>query len=209
MFAVMLYLLKSALYSGYPFRYNVENRRIKMPNQLSLPATDEYAPFYADYVQRAAQRNDIYAALSLQIDELHAALDSLSESQACFKPGPAEWSIKEVIGHLNDVERVFSYRLLRVSRNDVTPLPGFEQEDFVRAAGFDRYSLAELVGEFEFLRRANLIAIGYMTEEAVNCRGTASGYTVSARALIYMLVGHVDHHLASLHEKYLPTAATL
>ena len=179
-----------------------------MPNQLSLPAPDEYAPFYADYVQRAAQRNGIYAALSHQIDELHAALDSLSESQACFKPGPQEWSIKEVMGHLNDVERVFSYRLLRVSRNDVTPLPGFEQEDFVRTAEFDRYSLADLVGEFEYLRRANIIAIGHMTDKAVNCRGTASGYTISARALIYMLIGHVDHHMASLQEKYLPTAAT-
>ena len=177
--------------------------------KLTIPAPEEYAPFYADYVQRAAQRNDVFAALAHQIDELHAALDPLSDPQACFKPGPAEWSVKEVIGHLNDVERVFSYRLLRVSRNDPTPLPGFEQEDFVRAAGFDRYPLADLVSEFEFLRQANLIAIGHMTEEAVSGRGTASGYTVSARALIYMLVGHVDHHMASLHEKYLPTAMTL
>ena len=180
-----------------------------MPNQISPPAADEYAPFYEDYVQRATQRNDVYAALTHQIDELHVALDPLSDLQACFKPGPAEWSIKEVIGHLNDVERVFSYRLLRISRNDPTPLPGFEQEDFVRAAGFDHYSLADLVREFEFLRRANLIAIGHMTEEAVKCLGTASGYTVSARALIYMLVGHVDHHMASLQEKYLPVAVTL
>src|SRR5215207_8003406 len=173
-----------------------------MPNQISLPATDEYAPFYADYVQRAAQRNDVYAALAQQIDELHTALDSLSDPQACSKPAPAEWSIKEVMGHLNDVERVFSYRLLRVSRGDITPLPGFEQEDYVRAAGFDRYSLADLIVEFECLRRANMLAIGYMTEEALNCRGTASGYTVSARALVHMLVGHVDHHKASLQEKY-------
>ena len=180
-----------------------------MPDQISLPTTDEFAPFYADYVQRAAQRDDVYAALSHQIDELHAALDSLSDQQAGFKPGPAEWSIKEVIGHLNDVERVFSYRLLRVSRGDATPLPGFEQEDYVRAAEFDRYSLHDLISEFEFLRQANLIAIGHISEEAVDRRGTASGYTVSARALIYMLIGHVDHHMASLQEKYLPIAVAL
>ena len=180
-----------------------------MPNPILPPAPDEYAPFYADYVQRAAQRKDVYASLEHQIDELHTALDPLSDPQACFKPAPKEWSIKEVMGHLNDVERVFSYRLLRVSRNDATPLPGFEQEDFVRAAGFDRYSLRELVVEFELLRRANLIAIGHLTEEAMDCRGTASGYTVSARALIYMMVGHVDHHMASLQEKYLPVALTL
>ena len=180
-----------------------------MPKQISIPSSEEYAPFYADYVQRAAQKHDVYAALSHQIDELHATLYSLSDAQACFTPGPAEWSIKEVIGHLNDVERVFSYRLLRVSRNDPTPLPGFEQEDYVRAAGFDRYLLHDLVNEFEFLRKANLIAIGHMNEQAIDHLGTASGYPVSARALIYMLVGHVDHHMASLREKYLPVAVTL
>jgi hypothetical protein len=177
--------------------------------RLTTPTPEEFAPFYADYVQRAAQRNNIYEALTDQISELHMALDILSDPQACFKPGPQEWSIKEVVGHLNDVERVFSYRLLRISRRDATPLPGFEQEDFVRAAGFDRYSLGNLVSEFEFLRSANKIALQHMTAEAVDARGTASGYTVSARALIYMMVGHVDHHIASLQEKYLPVAATL
>jgi hypothetical protein len=180
-----------------------------MLKQISLPVTAEYAPFYTDYVQRASQRDDVFLALPVQIAELHTALDSLSELQACFKPGPQEWSIKEVIGHLIDVERVFSYRLLRVSRGDAAPLPGFEQEDYVRAAGFERRSLNDLLSEFEFLRRANIIAITYMSEEAIDCRGMASGYTVSARALIYMLVGHVDHHLASLQEKYLPSAVTL
>ena len=176
---------------------------------LTIPTPEEYANFYTDYVQRAARRNDIYESLSDQIIELHAALDSLSDAQACFKPGPQEWSIKEVMGHLNDVERVFAYRLLRIARGDATPLPGFEQEDYVRAAGFDRYSLKDLLSEFECLRRANVLAIQHMTEDAVDRRGTASGYTVSARALIYMLVGHVDHHIASLHEKYLPVAVTL
>jgi DinB superfamily len=180
-----------------------------MPNQISPPSTDEYAPIYADYVGRASQRENLFTALAHQIDELHAALDPLSDAQACFKPGPTEWSIKEVMGHLNDVERVFSYRLLRISRGDETPLPGFEQEDYVRAAGFDRYSLADLLSEFEALRRANILAIGHMTEAAINCRGTASGYTVSARALIFMIAGHVDHHMASLQEKYLPIAVTL
>jgi len=175
-----------------------------MPNKISPPATDEYAPFYSDYVQRAQGRGDVCAALSRQIDEIHAALGLLSDAQACFKPAPQEWSIKEVIGHLNDVERVFSYRLLRISRNDATPLPGFEQEDYVRAAGFDRYPLSDLLREFEYLRRANMITIQHMSDEAVNRCGTASGVTVSARALIYMLAGHVEHHMASLHEKYLP-----
>jgi hypothetical protein len=146
----------------------------------------------------------VYTALSLQIEELHAVLDALSEPQALFKPGPQEWSIKEVIGHIDDVERVFSYRLLRISRGDEKPLTGFEQEDYVRAAGFDNFALSDLVSEFEHLRRANILMIEHISSEAMSQYGTASGMTVSVRALIYMLVGHVEHHMASLHEKYLP-----
>jgi hypothetical protein len=179
---------------------------------LTPPTTEEYAPFYADYIQRAAQKKDNLAALPQQIEDIRSMLGHLSDEQARFKPGsfdaaqdkPAEWSIKEVVGHLNDVERVFSYRLLRISRNDQTSLPGFEQEDYVREAGFDNYSLSDLIQEFEFLRRANILAISYMTDLVIERRGTASGATISARALIYMLVGHVEHHMASLHEKYLP-----
>jgi hypothetical protein len=177
--------------------------------QLTSPTTDEYAPFYGDYIRRAALREDILKALSDQIEELLTALDPLTDSQARFRPEPTEWSIKEVAGHINDVERVFSYRLLRISRGDSTPLPGFEQEDFVRAAGFENMPLGELLGEFEHLRRANLIAIRHMAPDSLERRGTASGATVSARALVYMLVGHVDHHMASLREKYLPAAIRL
>jgi hypothetical protein len=180
-----------------------------MATTFTLPTPEEYAPFYADYIERASLQNDIQSALSNQIEEILNAIDSLTEAQARFKPGPEEWSIKEVIGHLNDVERVFSYRLLRISRSDPTPLPGFEQNDFVRAAGFDHYPLKELIDEFELLRRANILAIRHLSDEAIDRRGTASGATISARALIYMMVGHVDHHMASLHEKYLPVAVTL
>ncbi|MBK9926718.1 MAG: DinB family protein [Anaerolineales bacterium] len=176
---------------------------------LTVPTSDEYAPFYAGYIQYASKRGDVLAALPKQIDEIKSALGKLTDKQALFRDAPKEWSIKEVVGHLNDTERVFSYRLLRVSRNDSTPLSGFEQDDFVREAGFDDWSLSDLIQEFEHLRRANIIAINNMKEESVNYRGTASGATVSARALIHMLVGHVDHHMASLHEKYLPVAVTL
>ncbi len=171
---------------------------------LTLPTSEEYAPFYADYIQRGAVRGDVLAALPKQIDEINTTLSKLSDEQARFKFGPAEWSIKEVIGHLNDVERIFSYRLLRISRNDKTPLPGFEQEDYVREARFDNYPLTDLITEFEFLRLANILAINNMNPDAVAYLGTASGSPISARALIYMLVGHVEHHMASLREKYLP-----
>jgi hypothetical protein len=175
-----------------------------MTPKLLPPTPDEYAEFYAGYIQRAEAKGDVLAALPNQIEEIKSALGHLSDEQALFRDAPEEWSIKEVMGHLNDGERVFSYRLLRVSRNDPTPLPGFEQNDYVREAGFDNHPLRDLIQEFEHLRRANILAIDNMREESTLRRGTASGFTVSARALIYILVGHVDHHMASLYEKYLP-----
>lgn len=175
-----------------------------MTLKLNHPTPEEYASFYADYVQRAIAREDVLAALPKQIDEVCSALGQLSDQQALYKFGLTEWSIKEVVGHLNDVERVFSYRLLRIARGDQTPLPGFEQEDYIRAAGYDNVPLVELLNEFELLRRANILMISHLDDEAVARLGVASGATVSARALIYMLVGHVEHHMACIHEKYLP-----
>ncbi len=180
-----------------------------MPKKLSVPNPDEYAEFYAGYVQLAQVRGDVLAALQKQIGEVRSTLGNLSDKQALFRDAPKEWSIKEVMGHLNDVEHVFSYRLLRVSRNDATPLPGFEQDEYVREAGFDHIPLEDLISEFEYLRRANILAVNNMKNEALVYRGTASGFPVSARALAYMLVGHVEHHMASLREKYLPMAITL
>jgi hypothetical protein len=173
-------------------------------NKLTTPTSDEYADFYAGYIQRAVARGDLLAALPKQIDEIKSALGSLTDDQALFRDAPKEWSIKEVMGHLNDTERVFAYRLLRVSRNDPTPLPGFEQDDYVREAGFDSHPMGELIQEFEHQRRANILHIQNLTDAATLRLGMASGYPISARALIHMLVGHVDHHMESLNEKYLP-----
>lgn len=173
------------------------------------PNPDEYADFYAGYIQHASSRENILAALPKQIVEIKSTLGELTNKQALFRDAPKEWSIKEVVGHLNDVERVFAYRILCISRNDPAPLPGMEQDDYVREAGYDNYSLGDLIAEFEHLRNANIIAINNMPGMYADRRGTASGFPVSVRALIYMLVGHVDHHMASLHEKYLPTATTL
>jgi hypothetical protein len=174
-----------------------------MSVRISPPAASEYASAYGDYILRAISHEDIHAALASQIGELQAALDPLTDAQARFKPGPHEWSIKEIIGHLGDVERVFSYRMFRIARNDGTPLAGFDQDDYVQAADFDSAPLSELLQVFEHMRLANILVIQHLSPEAIERRGTASGCEVSVRALIYMLVGHVDHHLASLREKYM------
>jgi len=176
---------------------------------ITHPSTDEYNEFYDGYVQRAIAREDVIAALLKQIEEVRSALGKLTDKQALFRDAPKEWTIKEVLGHINDTERVFSYRLLCVSRNDQTPLPGFEQDDYVREAGFDNYPLADLLDEFEQLRCANMVMIHNMPDAYTDRRGTASGFPVSVRALVHILVGHVEHHMASLQEKYLPVATTL
>lgn len=175
-----------------------------MTLEIALPSSHEYFEYYRRYIEPAAARGDVLAALPKQIDEVRSALGHLSDEQALFRDAPNEWSIKEVMGHMNDVERIFSYRMLCISRNDQTPLPGFEQDDYVRESGFNDYPIADLVSEFELLRRANILAIKNMSTESTLRLGTASGHAVSARALIYILVGHVEHHMASLNEKYLP-----
>ncbi len=173
-----------------------------MTASIERPDHSEYAPFYAGYIQ-AVPEGDIFAILAGQPGVLRALLAGLAPQQADFRPGPAEWSIKEVVGHINDVERVFAYRALRISRGDPTPLPGFEQDDYVRESNFGARTLADLLDEFELLRRANLLAFGGLSREAGLRRGTVSGGSVSVRALITMMAGHVEHHLTSLRKDYL------
>jgi uncharacterized damage-inducible protein DinB len=180
-----------------------------MPTKISPPHSDEYYEYYGRYIELAKARGDVSTALPQQIEEIMTALGKLTEGQALFRDAPKEWTIKEVIGHMNDVERIFAYRLLCISRNDLTPLPGFEQDDYVHESTFNSYPIKDLVQEFEYQRRANILAIQNLSDEAVQRRGTASGFPFSVRALIYALVGHVDHHMASLHEKYLAGASTL
>src|SRR5689334_6588913 len=107
---------------------------------ISRPAETEYAPFYASYIQRV-QDEDIFGLFGRQFETLNGLLGKLSPEQADFRPGPAEWNIKEVIGHLNDTERVWAYRALRISRADQTPLAGFDQDNYVRESNFSKRAL--------------------------------------------------------------------
>src|SRR6185437_6369479 len=174
-----------------------------MPSTISRPAADEYAPYCQGYVQRVPD-GDILTILEAQPAEIRAVLAGVSEAQADYRTAPGEWSIKEVIGHLSDCERVFAYRVLRFSRKDPTPLSGFEQDDYVRESHAASRSLVGLVQEFEFLRRANLLAYQALTESDSMLRGRASDIAVSVRGLLYIMAGHVFHHLDSLQNDYLP-----
>lgn len=176
-----------------------------MPPILQRPADDEYAPWAGDYVRRVGD-GDILDILTGQPDELAGVLGGLSDQQALFRFGPNEWSIKEVVGHLGDFERIIFYRALCISRNERAPLPGFDQDDYVRATSFDERSLAELLDEFRLVRQANLLTIKRFSGAVGLRRGTASGSEFTVRALVYMLAGHVYHHLEALQTHYLPAS---
>lgn len=169
---------------------------------IPRPQADEFNPYYAGYIQRVPQGGDVFAMLSQQPDELRALVQSVSDEQANVRPAPGEWSIKEVLGHIVDTERVFAYRAVRIARGDTTPLPGFEQDDYVRATDFNARSVSDLVEEFEFQRRANLLCFRPLTAEETERRGAASNYPVSVRALLYIMAGHVAHHVESLKTDY-------
>jgi uncharacterized damage-inducible protein DinB len=171
------------------------------PASIPAPADGEYAPFYAGYVAAVAGV-DLRPFLTRQLDRLDAACGALSDADALARYAPGKWSIKEVLGHLADVERIFTYRTLRIARGDTTPLPGFDENAYVVAAGADGRSLDSLREELRQVRAATLSLLDSVAPDAWERRGTASGAEVSVRALAHMAAGHVEHHLGILRERY-------
>lgn len=169
---------------------------------ISYPHNDEYASFYAGYVQRVPRDVEIFAYLNAQIEELTQLLAKTDDAAASLRPAPEEWSIKEVMGHICDSERIFAYRALRFARADSNALAGFEQDDYVKATNFNQRSLADLLEEFSLQRRSNILCFQGLTEEESLRRGIASNNPISVRALIYILAGHVMHHIESLRTDY-------
>lgn len=169
---------------------------------LERPTATEHAEYYGRYLSQLPD-GDVLEFLRAGVKELETLLGGLGEQQALHRYAPGKWSIKEVVGHMLDVERVFAYRALRIARADTTPLPGFEQDDYVAAAGFDDRPLASLLAEYHHLRAANLELFASLEARALMRQGTASGYRFSARALIWIIAGHERHHLNGLRRDYL------
>ncbi len=169
----------------------------------SRPHEGEYAPYYGKYIE-LVPAGDLIATLIQQINDTLALLRGLSEAQAETRYEPGKWSIKEMLGHLIDTERVMSYRALRIARADETPLPGFEQDDYVRAASFDSRTLANLLEEYLAVRAATVALFRNLEAAAIARRGTANNVPVTVRALAYIIAGHERHHVNVLREKYLP-----
>jgi hypothetical protein len=168
---------------------------------IQRPAADEYSTPFARYVERVPD-GALVPQLERQAADTAAVLGALSEQRAAFRYAPDKWSVKEIVGHLADAERVFSYRLLRFARQDETALPGFDENAYVEAAGFDRRTLGDLLAELAAVRDATLRLLRGLPADASVRRGIASGGTLSVRALAYVVAGHELHHREVLKTRY-------
>jgi hypothetical protein len=169
---------------------------------VARPGPDEYAPFYGGYVSLVPD-GDIVATLEGQLPQT-VALFPPREADGDFRYAPGKWSVKEMIGHMIDTERVFSYRAMRIARNDKTPLPGFEQDDYVKFGSSSQSSVSDLLQEFSWIRKATVALLRPLDEEAWVRRGVASNHEVTVRAIAYITAGHELHHRRILQEKYFP-----
>jgi uncharacterized damage-inducible protein DinB len=166
------------------------------------PSPDEFASYYAAYVGNVPD-GDVTELLESQLTEYRALLGGLDDEAALHRYAPGKWSVKQVVGHVTDSERIFSYRALRMARADRTPLPGFDENDFVANARFDERGIGDLLDEFNAVRRASLYLYRSLSDEEAARRGVANGVDTSVRALIYISAGHAAHHLGILRTKYL------
>ena len=166
------------------------------------PAPTEHAPEFSKYVTLVAE-GDIIQTPEQQIENSLSLLRTIPSDKANFRYAPEKWSVKELLGHLIDSERIFSYRALRFARNDQTPLPGYEQNDYVREADFDSRNLADMAEEFATVRRATVQLFRPLNETEWLRRGKANENDVSVRALAYIIAGHELHHMDVLRTRYL------
>ena len=168
---------------------------------IPRPAAAEHAPYYGRYIEKVAG-DDALAALITQVDVTAALLGRVDETKAAFRYAPGKWSVKQVIGHMTDVERVFGYRALRFARADKTPLPGFEENDYAEHGGHDARTLQDLAIEFHAVRAASIALFASLTPEAMARMGTANNSPMSARAAAWTVAGHELHHRGILIERY-------
>lgn len=169
---------------------------------MSRPQTGEYNPFFERYIHqtKAQDAHSLMAELSTVLENFYTGLP---ESKADYAYAPGKWTLKELLQHVIDAERIFSYRLLRIARKDTTPLPPFEENDYVANADANKRSFDAIKQEFLAVRRSSNLLIESLTETQLNHRGIVSGTETSANAIAFILFGHLMHHKAVIEERYL------
>jgi DinB superfamily len=172
------------------------------PTDIRRPQAGEFAPFYDTYISLVAG-NDIVASLDEQRRQTLLLLSGRPESDGDLRYASGKWTLKQVLGHINDTERIMSYRALRIARGDATPLAGFEQDDYVRDGPFASNSLPDLIEDYIAVRRATLTLFRNLEEKDWTRHGTVNGNKLTVRALAYIIAGHELHHRRLIEEKYL------
>ena len=169
---------------------------------IGRPQPNEAAVYYSTYIDRVTS-DDIVAVLTTQLDETVAFLSVISEEQSLQRYAPDKWSMRELLGHVNDGERVFMYRAMWFARGFEDPLPSFDQEISFKAAGSDNVSWASHIAEFRAIRSSTLAFFRNLPADAWQRSGIASDSPVSVRAIAYIVAGHLSHHVGVLRERYL------
>ena len=169
---------------------------------MSRPQPAEYDPYYQKYVSLVPE-DEIVPALESQIDELTQLFRDLPEENGTFSYADGKWTIKEVVSHIIDGERIFAYRAFRIARGDKTSIEGFEQDGYIENSHANRRSFSELLGEFKLLRDANIILFRNLDPDDWSRVGTANNVEISVRSLAWIMAGHVRHHAKILQERYL------
>jgi hypothetical protein len=169
---------------------------------MRRPEPSEYAAFYAGYISKVDGRN-VIREMQEQLLELQELVSLIPEDKENYAYAPGKWTIKEVIGHIIDTERVMAYRAMRISRKDKTNLPGFDENVYINNSNFNSRSLYDLGHEFALVREGNVAMVKSFSEEMIAEMGIANNKDVSVRALIFILVGHAAHHIAVIRERYL------
>ncbi|MDB4916535.1 MAG: DinB family protein [Gemmatimonadetes bacterium] len=166
------------------------------------PDAGEFPAFYAKYVALVPD-GDIVTVHRAMAEELRTALAAIPEEKGGFRYAEDKWTVRTLIGHMIDAERIFAYRALRLARGDATPLPGFEENDFAKTAGSDSRTVADLVSEMVAVRDCTMRLFASLPDEAWTRRGTVNNGDISVRAIAYVSAGHAAHHLQILRELYL------
>lgn len=171
--------------------------------EYQAPANDEAPSFYRGYIQLVQTNSEsITQVLALQLGEFLHKLQELPEQRWGHRYAPGKWSVKQVVGHLIDCERVFAYRALCIARGDQTPLPGFDQDIYVAEGAADERAPASLLDEYEAVREASLQLFQHLNESAWMRRGTANDQAISVRAIAWIIAGHEKHHWNILQSHY-------
>ena len=167
---------------------------------MKRPQPEEYNSFYQKYIDTVG--DDVLSELSDQLLSFSQYLRSIPHDKIDFTYAEGKWTIKELLGHVIDTERIMAYRLLRFARNDSTGLAGFDENHYVTNAHFGNRDFNKMIEEFEAVREANLFLFRSLSEDDLQQKGEANNASLSVRALLFIIVGHVKHHQKVIEERY-------